>query len=103
MKDYFQKVYEIVAQIPSGKVMTYGQIAALLGNPRGARTVGWAMQSAPAHLNLPCHRVINKTGGIAPRYAFGGAEHQRQLLETEGITFTANGCVDLPKHLWQTP
>lgn len=101
MQEYFQRVYEIVARIPRGKVATYGQIAALLGEPRGARTVGWAMRSAPAHLNLPCHRVVNKAGTLAPDYAFGGAENQRKMLEQEGITFLHNGRIDMENHLWK--
>lgn len=100
MKDYFQRVYQIVARIPEGKVATYGQIAAMLGNPRGARTVGWAMQAAPAHLNLPCHRVVNKSGTLAPAYAFGGNENQRAMLLAEGITFGADGRIDMRKHFW---
>lgn len=101
MKDYFQSVYEIVARIPEGKVATYGQIAAMLGNPRGARTVGWAMQAAPGHLRLPCHRVVNKSGTLAPTYVFGSSENQRAWLEAEGITFGPEGRIDMKKHLWE--
>lgn len=101
MKNYFQRVYEIVARIPPGNVATYGQIAALLGEPKGARTVGWAMQNAPSHLNLPCHRVVNKSGTLAPDYAFGGAENQRTMLEKEGITFQSNGRINMERHLWR--
>lgn len=101
MESYFGKVYDIVAKIPPGKVATYGQIAALTGNPRGARTVGWAMQSAPENLNLPCHRVVNRLGEMAPAYVFGGAENQRAMLEMEGITFKEDGRIDMSKHLWK--
>ena len=101
MRGFFQKVYEIVAQIPKGKVMTYGQIAALIGEPRGGRTVGWAMQEVPPELNLPCHRVVNRYGGMAPAYAFGGAHVQRSKLEEEEVIFKEDGCVDLEKHLWR--
>ncbi len=100
MQDFFQRVYRIVAQIPEGKVATYGQIAAMLGNPRGARTVGWAMQAAPSYLNLPCHRVVNKSGMLAPGYAFGGSENQRVWLEAEGIGFLCDGRIDMKQHLW---
>lgn len=99
-KNFFNKIYEIVAQIPEGKVATYGQIAAALGSPRGARTVGWAMQSTPEQLRLPCHRVVNRLGEMAPSYAFGGADIQRAILENEGVTFKADGCIDMKKHLW---
>lgn len=100
MKTFFQEVYEIVAKIPRGKVATYGQIAALLGNPRSARTVGWAMWEAPPGLGLPCHRVVNRLGAMAPSHVFGGEGIQRAMLEEEGVTFKADGCVDLEKHLW---
>jgi methylated-DNA-protein-cysteine methyltransferase related protein len=103
LKDFFSKVYEIVAQIPEGKVITYGQIAFLLGNPRGARVVGWAMRAAPQDLHLPCHRVVNRLGEMAPGSAFGSPEVQRALLSSEGITFKENGCIDLKKHLWPGP
>ncbi len=99
MKGFFQRVYQIVAQIPEGKVATYGQIAALLGEPRNARVVGWAMHKAPRALNLPCHRVVNQAGTMGPGYLFGPGE-QRMLLETEGVTFTPDGRIDLEKHLW---
>ncbi|MCL6590216.1 MAG: MGMT family protein [Firmicutes bacterium] len=100
MNNFFHRVYQIVARIPPGKVATYGQIAALLGNPRGARTVGWAMRSAPADLNLPCHRVVNQSGAMAPGYAFGGAEVQRTLLLQEGVTFKPNGRINMDQHRW---
>lgn len=101
MNSTFMRIYEIVAQIPRGKVATYGQIAALLGMPRGARVVGWAMQATPEYLLLPCHRVVSKTGKLAPEYAFGGQEVQRQLLEEEGVTFKANDCIQMEQHLWK--
>jgi methylated-DNA-protein-cysteine methyltransferase related protein len=97
---YFDRVYEIVARIPRGKVVTYGQIAAYLGHPRAARTVGWAMHSAPRHLRLPCHRVVNAAGTVAPGEIFGGAAVQRRRLEVEGITFTRGGRINLAKHRW---
>jgi len=98
--NFFNKVYSIVSQIPYGKVATYGQIAAMLGNPKGARTVGWAMRAVPDGLSLPCHRVVNKQGTLAPAYAFLGQENQRAMLEAEGITFTPLGRIDMAKHLW---
>lgn len=100
MKLSFEKVYEIVAMIPKGKVATYGQIATLLGHPRSARVVGWAMRSAPDDLVLPCHRVVNQSGFLAPHYAFGSQSVQRALLEDEGITFLKSGAIDMKKHLW---
>lgn len=100
MKDFFQRVYLIVSMIPEGKVTTYGQIAKLLGEPRSARIVGWAMKAAPSGLNLPCHRVVNRLGELAPEYAFGSKQLQRDILKAEGITFKKDGSINLKKHLW---
>ncbi|AGK98073.1 MGMT family protein [Clostridium pasteurianum] len=100
MEKYFDTVYKIVAKIPRGKIATYGLIAALLGNPRSARIVGYAMRSAPRDLNLPCHRVVNKTGELAADYIFGDKKIQRAMLENEGITFNNNGHIIVEKHLW---
>jgi len=101
MKGFFQKVYELVSQIPSGKVATYGQIATLLGDGKKARVVGWAMKAAPEELKLPCHRVVNKLGELAPDYAFGDKSVQRTILKYEGITFLRDGKINMQKHLWQ--
>jgi methylated-DNA-protein-cysteine methyltransferase related protein len=100
LKDFYQRVYEIVAKIPEGKVATYGQIAAILGQPRSARIVGWAMKAAPERLHLPCHRVVNRLGELAPDYAFGSFDVQKGLLLSEGITFNENGRINVKKHLW---
>ena len=99
-ESFFRQVYEIVARIPPGKVVTYGQVAIYLGAPRGARTVGWAMKAAPPHLDLPCHRVVAGDGRMAPDHVFGGAAVQRSLLEREGVGFDAEGRLDLDEHLW---
>ena len=90
------EVYSVVAQIPAGRVTTYGQIARLIGMPGYARRVGHALAAAPA--GLPCHRVVNKTGTLAPGFAFGGQERQRDMLETEGVTFLADGRIDMARH-----
>lgn len=100
MNSTFVKIYDVVAQIPLGKVATYGQIAAMVGMPRGARVVGWAMKAAPENMKLPCHRVVRKSGELAPEYAFGGQDLQRDLLEQEGINFLINGSIDMEKHVW---
>ena len=93
--EFAQKVYDIAAAIPEGKVTTYGQIALAIGNPGWARRVGRAMFYAPS--GIPCHRVINAKGEMAPEYAFGGKDIQRKTLESEGVVFKSNGCVDLKK------
>jgi methylated-DNA-protein-cysteine methyltransferase-like protein len=101
MNSTFVKIYDIVSQIPVGKVATYGQIAALAGLPRGARVVGWAMRAVPENWVLPCHRVVNKSGNMAREYAFGGQEIQRSLLEAEGVTFSINGLINMEENLWK--
>ena len=94
----FEIIYEVVKSIPKGKVATYGQVAALAGNPRWARVVGYALHNNPKPLVIPCHRVVNREGRLAPSFAFGGADVQRQLLEAEGIVFELDGRVDLEKY-----
>jgi methylated-DNA-protein-cysteine methyltransferase-like protein len=97
---FFERVWAVAARVPRGKVTTYGAIARALGSPGAARTVGWAMRAAPAGSELPCHRVITATGKLSPEDVFGGPGVQRLLLEDEGVTFNAQGGVDLKRHLW---
>ncbi|MBQ6825086.1 MAG: MGMT family protein [Clostridia bacterium] len=96
----FEKIYNVVKQIPKGKVATYGLVATLAGNPRWARVVGYALHVNPEPFIIPCHRVVNREGRVAPAFAFGGENVQRQLLENEGIVFEKNGCIDLKKYCW---
>lgn len=99
MKDFSRKVLEIVSRIPEGKVTTYGAIARALGNPRGARTVVWALWSGPPWDQIPYHRVVNSKGELAPSHIFGEGV-QRERLKREGVSFKENGRVDLEKSLW---
>ncbi len=101
MSTFAERVFRAVEQIPRGKVATYGEIALLSGSPRAARAVGNVLHHNPHPIETPCHRVVNGKGRLAPAFAFGGMEVQRQLLEQEGITFLPNGRVDLSKHLWK--
>ena len=94
----FEKIYEVVKSIPEGKVATYGQVALLAGNPRWARVVGYALHVNPEPGIIPCHRVVNREGKVAPGFAFGGEGVQRQLLESEGIVFEIDGRIDLEKY-----
>lgn len=96
----FRKIYEIVKEIPAGKVATYGQIAQMAGNHRWARVVGYALHANPEPSVIPCHRVVNRNGEVCEGFAFGGADVQRKLLESEGITFTDDGKIDFKKCLW---
>ena len=92
---FYQDVYDIVEQIPHGKVVSYGQIARLLGRPRGARIVGWAMRNCPE--DLPWQRVVMQDGSVT-----GGtySEIRKAMLEEEGVAFLADGRVDMEKHNW---
>ena len=94
----FERIYEVVKSIPKGKVATYGQVAMLAGNPHWARVVGYALHNNPSPSAIPCHRVVNREGRVAPNYAFGSGEVQRQLLEAEGVVFDKDGRVDLKKY-----
>ena len=94
----FEKIYEVVKRIPKGKVATYGKVALLAGNPRWARVVGYALHVNPEPGTIPCHRVVNREGKVAPGFAFGGEGVQRQLLESEGIVFETDGRIDLEKY-----
>ena len=97
---FFGQVYEYVKRVPRGKVVTYGQVAAALGAPRSARQVGWALHVNPEPGVIPCHRVVNREGRLAPAFAFGGEEVQASLLETEGVC-VREGCVDLQIYQWR--
>ncbi len=92
---FFERVYAIVEHIPKGTVMTYGQIAMLLDNICSARYVGFAMSAVPAGRNLPCHRVVNRAGEMAPGAIFNSEEEQRELLRSEDVVFKKNGRVDM--------
>ncbi|MDO8452628.1 MAG: methylated-DNA--[protein]-cysteine S-methyltransferase [bacterium] len=96
----FEKIYEAVSRIPKGKVSTYGAIARLIGS-RDVRKVGWALHANPDGEKVPCHRVVNKEGRLAPGYAFGGPGEQKKKLEAEGVPFKDEGHVDLERALWE--
>ena len=93
-----ERVYEFLKTVPRGKVITYGQIAAFLGNRNLARAVGNILHSNPDPAHIPCHRVVNSRGEVAANFAFGGGTVQRALLEEEGIVFETNGRIDLEKY-----
>ena len=92
----------MVRQIPEGRVASYGQIARMMGEPRKARFVGYAMHASPGVAGgVPCHRVVFKDGSLALGFAFGGAGAQRELLEAEGIEFLPDGRVDMERCSWE--
>ena len=101
--NFFDRVYEAVRRIPCGKVATYGQIARLCGAPRSSRAVGYALHVNPMPGVIPCHRVVNREGRLAPAFAFGGPAVQRDLLAAENVeSCERDGLfyVDLDRYLW---
>ena len=92
-----KRIYEGVKRIPKGKVATYGKVAEMAGNKKMSRAVGNALHKNPDPENIPCFRVVNSKGELAPEFAFGGIGEQRKLLEAEGIE-VKNNKVDLSKY-----
>jgi len=101
MANFYEAVYKVVRCIPRGRVMTYGQIATLLGSPRAARAVGYALRASTRHDDVPWQRVINSRGSISARNEVERPMLQRILLEAEGITFDPHGVVDLKTLRWE--
>jgi len=98
---FFEQVYAVVRQIPTGRVTSYGAIAAALGTRKSARMVGWAMNSAHAVTpNVPAHRVVNRQGLLTGKMHFATPDAMQQLLEAEGIVVKADQVQDFEKHYW---
>jgi methylated-DNA-protein-cysteine methyltransferase-like protein len=92
----YKKIYDTICQIPHGKVVTYGQIASIVGNCT-ARMVGYALAATPEDIEIPWHRVINSQGKISLKTF---EDLQRKLLESEGIVFDKSDKVSLRKYRW---
>ena len=92
------RVFALVRACPAGRVTTYGWLAKAVGYPRGARMVGWIMNESAQ--GVPAQRVINSKGELSGSWAFGSPGRMRQLLEAEGIVFTAEGRVELKRYGW---
>ncbi len=90
------EILEAVAEIPVGKVASYGQIARLIGRDKNSRLVGRVLSMAEFYGSYPCHRVVNHAGRTAPHW-----REQRELLEAEGVEFKENGCVDMKRFQWE--
>ena len=99
MKSLFDKnkLYALLTAIPSGRVVTYGRLAEMLGNKRWARAVGNALHKNPDGDKYPCYKVVNGKGELSHAYAFGGIDGQKRRLEADGVT-VENGKVDLLKY-----
>lgn len=95
---FFQDVYEVVRQIPAGRVTSYGAIANYLGTKGSARMVGWAMNGCPH--DVPAHRVLNRTGLLTGKHHFGDPSEMQRRLEAEGITVENDQVVDFKKYFW---
>lgn len=102
---FYTSVYWVVREIPPGKVATYGQVASILGSPRAARAVGYALAalSEAQAREVPWQRVINAQGGISARGDTIRAELQQRLLEAEGIQFAPDGTVSFERFRWEGP
>jgi methylated-DNA-protein-cysteine methyltransferase-like protein len=101
MQGLFARIYRAVKKVPKGKVVTYGQVAVMVGKPGAARTVGWALHAInDPHSGIPWHRVINAKGSISACTTHTEIL-QRKLLEAEGIRFDRNGRINLAKYLWK--
>ena len=103
--EFHRLVYRLVRKIPRGKVVTYGQVAAILGHPRAARAVGQALRMLPRGLTkaVPWQRVINAAGRVSIRGDVYPPDAQRELLEAEGVRFSRTGKVDLKRARWAGP
>jgi methylated-DNA-protein-cysteine methyltransferase-like protein len=101
MKINFDAIYDVVVQIPKGRVATYGQIAELAGIPRQPRRVGYALSALPKNSGVPWHRVINANGEISVRSNGGPDPVQRRLLKQEGLVFDRAGRISLDRFRWE--
>ena len=94
-----EAVYQYLMTVPKGRVTTYGMIARAIGHPKASRQVGNALHRNPTPIIIPCHRVVNREGRLAPAFAFGGIDKQAELLRSEGVEVTG-GYVDIKKYFW---
>ncbi len=99
MQEFTQRVIEIITSIPRGKVLSYGKVALLAGNPKGARQVARILHSSSQKYDLPWHRVVNSQGRISLPEPHN--KEQRILLEKEGVVINKNGAIDKELYFWQ--
>ncbi len=95
MNKFFEKVYEYVQTVPRGKVVTYGQVARAIGYPHMSRQVGYALHANPREGEIPCHRVVDRFGGLKDAFAFGGKDEHRRRLQVDGVEVRSDYTVDL--------
>lgn len=100
-KDFFEKVYEVVRLVPSGRVTSYGAIGTYLGMARSARMVGWAMNQAHGkYPAVPAHRVVNRNGLLTGKHHFGSSDTMQKLLENEGVQVKNDRVINFLKFFW---
>lgn len=97
--DFYEKVYEVVRQVPYGRVTSYGAIANYLGAPRSARMVGYAMNLSHDK-DVPAHRVVNRNGLLTGKFHFAGINLMQQLLESEGVRVVDDAVQDFDRLFW---
>ena len=98
--DFFESVYDVVRLIPTGRVTSYGAIAAYLGSKRGARMVGWAMGNSYTQHNVPAHRVVNRNGLLSAKHLFETPTAMQEKLESEGVIIKDDVVQDWQKTFW---
>jgi methylated-DNA-protein-cysteine methyltransferase related protein len=98
--DFFELVFEVVKQIPEGRVTSYGAIAKYLGTARSSRMVGWAMNASHKIGNIPAHRVVNRNGLLTGKMHFSDPNEMQQRLEKEGITIENDQIIHFKTHFW---
>lgn len=98
--NFFTDVWQVVQQVPRGRVTTYGAIAAYLGSRLSARMVGWAMNAAHTQLHVPAQRVVNRNGMLSGKAHFGSPTRMQELLEAEGVAVENDQVKDFKRLFW---
>ena len=100
-EDFFQRVYDLVRLIPSGRITSYGAIARCLGSPQSSRMVGWAMNQSHSQTTfVPAHRVVNRQGLLTGKHHFGSPEMMKELLENEGAIVENDRVINFQEMFW---
>ena len=103
MNSTYERIYACVSQIPKGYVMSYGGVARTIGQPRGARLVGWALRALPPDTTVPWQRVVNRQGALSIVHPIHGSEEQAQRLEAEGLSIDRSRGAEVVNPPWWQP
>lgn len=98
--NFFERVYQVVRQIPNGKVTSYGAIARFIGAPQSARMVGWALNNTHNKNDVPAHRVVNRNGLLTGKHHFPGTDTMKRMLESEGVKVEGNQIINFEECFW---